>query len=277
MASGFGGNSDGEGFSFDDDSDLNEMLEIASRGEVDPEENGDSDIYFTDDGDIAETVVAAPQAEPVRQRTRQTEAARPQPVTEPVYVPEPVQAVAEPVYKEPVYVAPEPIKPVAPKYDDKPSFNNRPLLRKEGELISETKKIINILDKYRELSEEIKYVVCTFVYDGTNENEEVDINDEAKLVVKVLNADPMISTTMSNLKATAEQKDRVERVFFILRLPKNELTSLGLLVGKIVEKEITGEHDNIGFSKNVEAAINTLDKNIIQYVTATESVLNAAG
>ena len=118
----------------------------------------------------------------------------------------------------------------------------------------------------------MKNIVAQFVY---NDND-VDITDEAQIVVKVLNADEMLAKTMTNLKETASQKDRVERVFYILRLEQNELKTLGSLVSTLTENNINSASDNIGFARELEAAIEKLDPKIIQYVAATESVLKAA-
>lgn len=266
MSRDFGINNEGGGFAFDDDSDLDQLLEIASKGEESGEDEDDSGIFLEDSGEIAASpadtgVKTAP--EPVQERYEEPVVQEPEPIVqETSYTP-------EPVYEEPVISAP----PVQEYTPTTPSFTaHRPVIRKETDLIDEAARVIRVLDVYRKLTDDVKNVVAQFVY---NDNE-VDISDEATLVVKVINAEDMLGKTMTNLKESAAQKDRVERAFYILRLAEDELASLGALVSTLTETEISGIHDRIGFSKQVESAVDTLDPKIIQYVTATESVLNAA-
>lgn len=298
MPSDFGINNDGGGFAFDDDSDLDQLLRIAAQGEAD-EESGDFGIFSDGEAEIS----AAPIDRGVRQSTSADETLLEAPSEQSPYpqheehqygsnkhvvpptenehhqettvsAPSPETASVKPIqssYQEPIDTYQEPIT----NFNNEPenSFTpHRPIIRKEAEMIEETKKIIRVLDVYREFSDDVKNIVAQFVY---NDND-VDITNEAQLVVKVLNADEMLAKTMTNLKETASQKDRVERVFYILRLEQNELKTLGSLVSTLTENNISSASDNIGFARELEAAIEKLDPKIIQYVVATESVLKAA-
>lgn len=291
MPSDFGIKNDGGGFAFDDDSDLDQLLRIAAQGEAD-EESGDYGIFSDGETEIS----AAPIDRGVRQSMSADET-----LLETSSEQSPYQQHEEHQYGSNKHVAPPSeyehrqehtfsahstapanVEPVQSTYQEPTTnFSNepensftphRPIIRKEAEMIEETKKIIRVLDVYREFSDDVKNIVAQFVYNDNN----VDINDEAQIVVKVLNADEMLAKTMTNLKETASQKDRVERVFYILRLEQNELTTLGSLVSTLTENNISSANDNIGFARELEAAIEKLDPKIIQYVVATESVLKAA-
>lgn len=291
MPSDFGIKNDGGGFAFDDDSDLDQLLRIAAQGEAD-EESGDYGIFSDGETEISSAPIDRGVRQPMSAdetllETSSEQSPYPQheehqygsnkhvaPPSEyehhqetTVSAPSPAPANVEPVqstYQEPTTnFSNEPENSFTP---------HRPIIRKEAEMIEETKKIIRVLDVYREFSDDVKNIVAQFIY---NDND-VDITDEAQIVVKVLNADEMLAKTMTNLKETASQKDRVERVFYILRLEQNELTTLGSLVSTLTENNINSASDNIGFARELEAAIEKLDPKIIQYVVATESVLKAA-
>lgn len=282
MSHDFGVNDNNSGsFSFDDDSDLEQLLELASQGEVDADESGIGDATIFDDNNI-EFVEEKEEPTPAPKKTSTKGKRKTEPVAVVDEEPEPVYedsdsfddsyTSADPIVEE---VAPEPVKTEPATIDSSKTVKGvtqRPIIRKESDLIEEASKIIRVLDVYRGFSADVKGVVTQFVY---NDNE-VDIDDEATLVVKVIGADSMLGRTMSNFRESASQKDRVERVFFILRLPEDELESLGSLTTTLTGVEFENVKDRIGFSKDVEAAIDTLDSKIVQYVQATEILLNSA-
>ena len=286
MSRDFGVNDNNSGsFSFDDDSDLDQLLELASQGEVDSDESGDDDSVIFDDSDL-EFVEEEKPAAPAPKKSSTRGKRKPETVA---VVEEEIQEEPEPVYEDSgnfddnntsvdllaEEVVPEPVKTEPATVDSSKTVRGvtqRPIIRKEADLVEEASKIIRVLDVYRGFSSDVKGVVTQFVY---NDNE-VDIEDEATLVVKVIGADSMLGRTMSNFRESASQKDRVERVFFILRLPEDELESLGALTTTLTGVEFENPKDRIGFSKDVEAAIDTLDSKIVQYVQATETLLNSA-
>lgn len=311
MSQDFGIDNEGQGFDFDDDeTDLEALLDKASKG-AEYEGDDDSVLFFnndqskteqrkeeptqqeeysnddesfvfdnnSDNEQVDELVVEnyatnndATVAEPEVDNSSIT-SPEPEPVkAEPEFV-APVQREPEPVYEQPtqqeqVVQAP----PVQQENANVAQFNpsKRPIVVKtEAEEIKDATKVINILDTYRDLPPESRSAVSQFV-----DND--DYTDEPSLVVKVLRADPILSQTMTALKDSAAETDRVERVFYILKLDTNLLYNLGSLVSTLVESEVEGRNDKIEYSKNIEATINTLDKKIIDYVAATKEVLAAA-
>lgn len=151
-----------------------------------------------------------------------------------------------------------------------PITGRRINLPSEREEIAHVNKVINILNVYRKLSN--KNAVAQLVYNQA----EVDETDEAALVVKVLRAEPIQSETMTVLREAALQKDRVERVFYILRLERHLLEYLGAFLTTIVGAEFTNTQDQISFSKEIEQVIESLESGIVQIVAEAQSVLSAA-
>lgn len=309
MSQDFGIDNEGQGFDFDDDeTDLEALLDKASKGAED-EGDDDSVLFFNNDQSKTEQR----KEEPTQQEeysnddesfvfdnnsdneqvdelvvenyatNNDTTVAEPEVDNSSITSPEPVKA--EPEFVAPVQREPEPVyeqptqqeqvaqaPPVQQENTNVAQFNpsKRPIVVKtEAEEIKDATKVINILDTYRDLPPESRSAVSQFV-----DND--DYTDEPSLVVKVLRADPILSQTMTALKDSAAETDRVERVFYILKLDTNLLYNLGSLVSTLVESEVEGRNDKIEYSKNIEATINTLDKKIIDYVAATKEVLAAA-
>lgn len=140
----------------------------------------------------------------------------------------------------------------------------------EEEDIKAVRKTIRILDAYRALNS--KAIVAQLIY---NEND-VDPNDEAALVVKVLRSDPMLGRMMTALRESASEKDRVERVFYILNTEHDVLKYLGGFLETVADVTFENTHDHISFAKEIEKTINDLDSKIVQYVADAQSVLAAA-
>lgn len=164
-----------------------------------------------------------------------------------------------------VYSATEPIQ----ETQDTRSRQRINIMTEEEE-IQKTAKIIKVLDVYRKLSQ--KDVVAQLIY---NQND-VDPADEASLVVKVLNTQPIYYEMMTSFREAATQKDRVERVFYILRLDRDILDHLGGFLETLSEVEFVDKHDQISYSKQLEHAIDNLDNKVVQLVADAQSVLSAA-
>lgn len=145
-------------------------------------------------------------------------------------------------------------------------------IRTEAQDIQQAKTIINVLDTYRRLQNSSKSVVAQFIY-NTNE---VDISDEAAIVIRVMNMDSMFNTVMGALKDAASETDRLERVFYILKLDQNTLFKLGERVESITGEALSEKNDKIAYAKELERSINNLDANVIQYVTDTQTLLASA-
>ena len=171
------------------------------------------------------------------------------------------------------YSAPSASKPVAvenkePAYSQNSSkkFN----IPTEKDDIESVRKTIRILDAYRKLNS--KTIVAQLIY---NEND-VDPQDEAALVVRVLRADPMLGRMMTVLRESASEKDRVERVFYILNTDENVLRYLGNFLETVSDVNFDQSQDHIAFAKEVERTIEGLDSKIVQHVADAQSVLVAA-
>ena len=146
--------------------------------------------------------------------------------------------------------------------------------KRESDQIADADRVIRVLDAYRALTASEKSVAAQFVLNSTD----VDTSNEPEIVVKVINSDAMLGITMRNIREMASEKDRVERVFMVLRLPDDQLDSLGEIVQSVSDSkfETTLRSDRIGFAKEVEAAIDSLENDIVAYISATEGVLAAA-
>lgn len=149
----------------------------------------------------------------------------------------------------------------------------RPIVRKESEEIEDTRIKFRIRDVYVGLKPDLRAVVAQFV-SGSND---VDMEDIALVVVKAQSAPEILLTTMSNLRESAQFEDKFKRAFFILRLNDEELKELGVLVSRFREDDLPNEADKLTLSEWLVDAIEELrESGIINYVAATESVLQAA-
>ena len=146
--------------------------------------------------------------------------------------------------------------------------------KRESDQIADADRVIRVLDAYRALTAIEKSVAAQFVLNSTD----VDTSNEPEIVVKVINSDAMLGITMKNIREMASEKDRVERVFMVLRLPDDQLDSLGEIIQSVSDSkfETTLRSDRIGFAKEVEAAIDSLENDIVSYISATEGVLAAS-
>lgn len=146
--------------------------------------------------------------------------------------------------------------------------------KRESDQIADADRVIRVLDAYRALTASEKSVAAQFVLNSTD----VDTSNEPEIVVKVINSDAMLGITMRNIREMASEKDRVERVFMVLRLPDDQLDSLGEIIQSVSDSkfETTLRSDRIGFAKEVEAAIDSLENDIVSYISATEGVLAAS-
>ena len=258
----------GSGFNLEDDEDLASMLGRAERAS---EDDGDLNIRpETRPGEVA-----APEKPAYPSFEEQDDfAVEPIAEIEPLVAPEP-EPEPEP---EPV-VEPEPapvVKPVrTPESEpavahDVRNARGRVRVPSEAEQITDVTRTVAILDAYRSLSAEEKAVTVQFVTTG-----EMDSADDATVVVKVLNADPMLVTTMRALREAYEH-DLVERAFYAMSLETKTLHSLGSLVAVFSDKDYQESQSNLDYSRQVVADIANLGDREISFVKATESVLAAA-
>lgn len=295
----------GTGFaSFDDDgpSDLDSLLAGAALGE-EPDDQ-DTSSYFTDSDPVAYTsqseglVKTSPSfqnsysiEEPVQVNPVPTPALQIDddeeyddlPAEEPVApieqrAPRSWEIDPNPSFTTPAPVVapvvaptptPPPVKHSAGSEYSQPS-SRRISIPSESEEIALAGKVIRILDAYRKLSPEVQSVASQFITSGS----EV-IEDEATLVVKVINSDPMLSITMRSLRE-AKDLDPVERVFFVISLEDEVLHSLGGLTSVFNGTTLDPNQNRISYSRALVHEIEKLEGRAVNYVESTESILAAA-
>jgi hypothetical protein len=302
----------GTGFaSFDDDgpSDLDSLLAGAALGE-EPDDQ-DTSAYFGDSDQVAYTSqsegmsstssslqnsysreelqpeIPAPAAQPIQ--IDDDEEYDDLPVEEPVIPamtrrqrswetdPNPnFSATAQEPFAASVSApvsAPTPFVPPAsvsvPEYSQQSS--RRISIPSEADEIVTAGKVIRIIDAYRKLNAEVRSVALQFITGGT----EV-IEDEATLVVKVINADPMLSVTMRSLRE-AKALDPVERVFYVISLEDNVLHSLGGLVSVFNGTSLDETQNRISYARALVREVEQLEARAVNYVESTESILAAVG
>lgn len=251
----FGIENEGSGFAIDDGNSLDELLTVANMGaDTDGEEDTahffDDNTTYTSDSQVTDTTTTTVMSTSV----------------------ETVNTTNEPVaHNQTTYDNSEPNmvseKPHTTSHES--PVERKLTMKTETHFINETQRIINVLDTYRGLSQTVRSMVIQFI-DVEN------VDDEAKVVVRALNADPMLGKTMEALRDSASERERVERVFYILRLSNDVLHSLGNLVTALTGKNFTDNADQLTYAKELEESINGLDKQIIEYIVATQNVLKAA-
>lgn len=99
-------------------------------------------------------------------------------------------------------------------------------------------------------------------------------DDAATIAIRAINADELTFSTMAALK-TAKSHEPVDRAFYILGLPEDVRTSLGQLCSAFSGTELKGG-DTLAFSRELVTEIEKLDSDAIGFVSATEAVLRAA-
>ena len=247
----FGIENEGSGFAIDDGNSLDELLTVANMGaDTDGEEDTahffDDNTAYTSDSQVADTTTTTVMST--------------------------VNTANEPVaHTQTTYDNSEPntVSEKSHTTSHESSVERKLTMKTETHFINETQRIINVLDTYRGLNQTVRSMVIQFI-DVEN------VDDEAKVVVRALNADPMLGKTMEALRDSASERERVERVFYILRLSNDVLRSLGNLVTALTGKNFTDNADQLTYAKELEESINGLDKQIIEYIVATQNVLKAA-
>lgn len=287
---------EGSGFELDEDDDFESMLAQASNA-------GDQALAEEEDDDndfINRALGNTPREEQFEQAPPTPSSRREQRNQPPVQrVAEPTPAPAyeeqEEAYEEPIevmvpsYREPEPtpvednsfskpIEPIQPSREPARNVSNsnsnnraRIVVPSEAEEIARADKIIKVSDVYRSLDEKTKPIVGQIISYGE------DIGDsEAAVIIKAINADPIIFTTMETLRQAKDEIDTVERVFYILNQEDRILYSVGQLIESFTGEEIERNQPKLAYAKKLVNEINTLDKKAIDFVIATERLLAAA-
>lgn len=151
-----------------------------------------------------------------------------------------------------------------------PKASTRIHIPTEADEIALAGKMIRIVDAYRKLNEDVKTVASQFITSGAE-----IVEDEATLVVKVLNVDPMLPITMRSFRE-AKALDPVERVFYIISLEDDVLHSLGRLVSVFIENTLDESDTKINYARKLVREIDQLENRAVNYVESTESILAAA-
>lgn len=301
--------------SFDDDgpNDLESLLAGAALGEEQDDEDTSSffdkdDIHHEEVSAVYTSQSAGIDKNPVP--TIESVYVSETPVPEPTPEYEPQESYVEPVveeevpevedtysystpatptpsYSAPVVTPPSDRRPRSWERDPNPNFaqsaptpgpppvntasrNSRIHIPSEAEEIQLASKTIRIIDAYRKLNSEVKTAASQFITNGTE-----IIEDEATLVVKVLNVDPMLPITMRSLRE-AKAKDPVERVFYVIDLSDDVLHSLGALVSVFSDVALDPRETKINYARKLVQEIDKLEARAVNYVESTESILAAA-
>jgi len=271
--------------------------------EVTPEpvhipESPREDVFSSDTGDDIEKMLA--ELEAGRTPTIETPVQESQPKPEPVYVPEPEPEPvykAEPVYApvvepvtvpepEPVYVAPipEPVYvapvqqqpiPAAVQEPTTPLQSNRlapkPKSFSVEEQIQLAQRVVNTIDVYRGLTTEAKDVVAQLLAPTTEDYTQ----DEGAVAIRAIYADSIQQATQRAL-IEAKQAEPVERVFYVLALPKDVLKYLGELVEAYSGAALPSGSGDLQFARALVDSIDKLTNEPIIYAEAMDKVLKAA-
>lgn len=187
---------------------------------------------------------------------------------EPIATPDNVQ-VNEPQTQQ--VVPPEPV-PAQPVPAAKPSSFIPQSAAKLDENVEMVTRILRAADTYRELDRDSQSVAAQFI---CNRND-IDPNDEVTVVVNALGVEEARNIAMKNLVQAYNETERVDRLYYLLRISQKELNSLGSLVELISDDTQFNNRDKIVYAKELEEHINKMDTAIIDYVSATQKVLEAA-
>lgn len=264
-------------FSSDTGDDIDRMLADLEAGRTPTVETPIQEAQPEPEPEPASEPVYTPEPEPVRE---------PEPVyrAEPVYIPpaEPVrQPDPEPVYvaptPEPVYTPPvqqQPI-PAAVQEPTTPLQSNRlapkPRSFSVEEQIQLAQRIVETVDVYRGLSKDAKDVVAQLLAPTTEEYTQ----EEGAVAIRAIYADSIQQATQRAL-IEAKQADPVERVFYVLALPKDVLKYLGELVEAYSGTALPSGAGDLQFARSLVDAIDKLTNEPIVYAEAMDKVLKAA-
>jgi len=99
--------------------------------------------------------------------------------------------------------------------------------------------------------------------------------DEASVAIRAINADELTFSTMAALKE-AKALQPVDRAFYILGLSSEVRDNLGGLVTAFSGVEFKDKRNDLVFAKALVNGVEALDSEAIACVTSTEAVLRAA-
>lgn len=204
----------------------------------------DDEPVFTQPDFQTETAVTAPT--PLTQATEPTPA-----YTEPTPVPA-VQAA--PVVTPPV--------PVTPAVQTGMTTEDK---------IALARKVVATVDAYRSLSTEAKDVVGQLLAPTSEEFSQ----DEGTVAIRAIYAEPIQESTQKAL-IEAKNASPVDRVFYVLGLPKDVLSYLGELVQAYSRTAIPEGLSELQFAKVLVDTIEQLTEEPIIYAEAMAKVLTAA-
>lgn len=127
--------------------------------------------------------------------------------------------------------------------------------------------ILHISDAYRNLTESERKVSSQLFNDGKA------LTEEAEYVYHAMNVDSSIPNVMTTL-VSAKQLDDIELAFFLVDLDEELLFSVGSLVEFFTGVEMDETLPKTRYARKLVGAIKEMNDEAMNYVTATESVLN---
>lgn len=191
----------------------------------------------------------------------------PEPKAEPVVVapePEATPAVVQPVQTAPV--AQEPVvQPVKHGLTPTPKAFTIP------DQIALAQRVTATVDVYRSLTSEARDIVAQLLAPTPDEFTQ----DEGTVAIRAIYAEPIQESTQKAL-IEAKEASPVDRVFYVLGLPKDVLRYLGELVQAYTSNTIPAGISELQFAKALVEGIEALGNEPIVYAEAMAKVLGAA-
>lgn len=264
-------------FAIDDDEDMDLLLEqAANAGSAAVADLGStelSDDFEVDPFEVSSPVQNEEELAPVAEAASQgvedeisdllerIETERPDLQDSPVEYEEPVQVEAVTHAPEPVALSP---RPAAQK-----PLSTQPMTTERE--IALAQRVIATIDVYRSLSAESRDIVAQLLAPAAEDLSE----DEGTIAIRAIHAEAIQESTQKAL-IEAKNSSPVDRVFYILGLPKDVLKHLGDLVQAYTSIELPTNGAELQYAKELVGAIEQLTDEPLIYADAMAKVLQAA-
>lgn len=209
---------------------------------------------------------------------------------EPVLRPEPTPPVDLGKTPESVEIHEEVYEVEEPKKEKKSRFSHIKLPGSEEPEVEEVKEEKKVIEKpetskrddieladvviklykaIKKLTDEERMIAAQFI-----SSEEGIADDYARFAIAAINADKMLTPTLSAI-TQAKEFSSVDRAFYVMGLDEDLLQSVGGLAEVLSESDIEDTIENkIGYSREVVGIVDELSEEAMSYVKATESVIN---
>lgn len=260
---------EGSGFDFEDDLDTAALMEQA--------------VEETEDQEGAEVLLTPVAVDPalitqVKAPEDEDDALEPAvtPLQEPSLTDSSVVLDSSPATPE-VDVTPQPQEQQAPQYSEpepqlaptpEPVVASPPFhAPKAQDERSRIRRIIHIVDTYRNFPQEQKETIGLFV------NQSQPVSSEEEFVQCVLNVDPILPQAMVAIME-AYLMDPVDRSFFVVGLSDTLLKALTTWLGVFTSTEFDLRASHYDLSRAIVRDMEKLDKTNVSFIEATARVLN---